>query len=298
VLPGDTSRAIWTSYLPFDALPRLQDPPRGFVQNANSTPFTASGPGSLDPDAWPAALGIERRETERSLRLLALLGGTEPLSPEAFERVKWDQRYDGRAWVDDALSKLLATPGDGNVADAQSLLRRWDRTLPGASREGALAILALTPFEKAHYGRAPAPESPLGTLAEAAATLREHFGRLDPPLAEVQRLRRGSVDLGLGGGPDVVAATYATLGADGRLVGHSGDCFVMLADFGPEGGRSRAIHQYGSSSRPDSAHYADQAPLFVRHELRPVWRTLSEIRANLEAEYSPGEAHREATSSP
>lgn len=290
VLPGDMSQAIWTSYLPFDALPQVQDPPRGFVQNANSTPFTASGPGTLDPAAWPASLGIETGETERSFRLLALLGDGSQLSPEAFEGLKWDQRYDGRVWVDDALAKLFAAQGNADVAEAQALLRRWDGTLPADSREGALAILALTPFEKAHNGRGQEPEDAAGTLADAASTLRAHFGRLDPPLAEVQRLRRGSVDLGLGGGPDVVAATYATLGSDGRLVGHAGDCFIMLVDFGPDGAHSRAVHQYGSSSRPDSPHYADQASLFVRHELRPVWRTLPEIRANLDSEYRPGEA--------
>jgi len=171
VLPGDTSKAIWTSYLPFDALPRVEDPPRGFVQNANSTPFTASGPGALDPGTFPPSLGIETRETERSRRLLALLGDGSQLSPEAFERVKWDQRYDGGSWVDDSLAKLLAAPGQGDVAEAQALLSRWDRTLPADSREGALAILALTPFEKAHYGHAPEPADAAGTLAGAASTL-------------------------------------------------------------------------------------------------------------------------------
>jgi acyl-homoserine lactone acylase PvdQ len=46
---------------------------------------------------------------------------------------------------------------------------------------------------------------------------------------------------------------------------------------------------FGASSRPGSKHFADQAPLFVRRETRPVWRTPEEIRAHLEAEYHPGE---------
>ncbi len=292
ILPGDTSKAIWNDTLPFDALPQVFDPPSGFVQNANSAPFTAAGPETLDPGRWAPALGIETRETERSRRLLALLGTGAALSPEEFERVKWDHRYDGGAWVDAALAALLAAPASGAGADAQEVLRRWDRSLPPESREGALAILALTPYEQAHYGRGAAPPDPAAALEEAAVVLRAYFGRIDPTLGEVQRLRRGAVDLPLGGGPDVPAAIYATRATDKRLVGHAGDCYVMLVELGPDGVRSRAVHQYGSSSRPDSKHFADQAPLFARHELRPVWRSLDEIRANLEAEYHPGDARR------
>jgi hypothetical protein len=37
-----------------------------------------------------------------------------------------------------------------------------------------------------------------------------------------------------------------------------------------------------------SKHYNDQGPLFVKRELRPVWRMEAEIRAHLEREYRPG----------
>ena len=53
---------------------------------------------------------------------------------------------------------------------------------------------------------------------------------------------------------------------------------------------AQSIHQFGSAtSRPDSPHYADQAPLFVQRQLKPVWMDEMEIRANLAAAYRPGE---------
>lgn len=53
---------------------------------------------------------------------------------------------------------------------------------------------------------------------------------------------------------------------------------------------SRSIHQYGSATLDKSSpHYADQAPLFAKCELKPVWRDESEIRQHLEREYRPGE---------
>jgi len=54
--------------------------------------------------------------------------------------------------------------------------------------------------------------------------------------------------------------------------------------------RSRSIHQYGSATLDErSPHYADQVPLFVQHELKPVWFDEADIRANLEVAYRPGE---------
>jgi len=42
--------------------------------------------------------------------------------------------------------------------------------------------------------------------------------------------------------------------------------------------RSESLHQYGSATgRPKSPHYSDQVPLFVAHQLKPVWLDESEI---------------------
>jgi len=66
---------------------------------------------------------------------------------------------------------------------------------------------------------------------------------------------------------------------------------VMLVWWDAEGQvRSYSIHQYGSATLDEtSPHYADQAPLFARHETKPVWLDEAEIRANLERAYCPGE---------
>ncbi|NJN53738.1 MAG: hypothetical protein HC804_02640 [Anaerolineae bacterium] len=126
---------------------------------------------------------------------------------------------------------------------------------------------------------------------QAVASLVEHFGRVDVPWQEVNRLVRGSVDVGMGGGPDIVHAVYGQLQEDGRLHGFVGDSYVMLVQWDADGRlTSQSIHQFGSAtSHPESPHYADQAPLFANRQLKPVWLTEAEIRAHLEREYSPGE---------
>ena len=60
-LPGEISRTLWTEYLPFASLPRIVDPPSGFVQSCNGTPFrTTDGPGNPDPAAFSPPSGSRR----------------------------------------------------------------------------------------------------------------------------------------------------------------------------------------------------------------------------------------------
>jgi penicillin amidase/acyl-homoserine-lactone acylase len=120
---------------------------------------------------------------------------------------------------------------------------------------------------------------------------KEAHDRVDVPWSDVNRLQRGDVDLGLGGGPDLLHAVYGRMIEGGKLVGRQGDSFVMLVTWDSEGNvHSRSIHQYGSATLDEtSAHYADQAPLFARRQLKPVGLDEAEIRDHLEREYRPGE---------
>jgi acyl-homoserine lactone acylase PvdQ len=130
----------------------------------------------------------------------------------------------------------------------------------------------------------------LDRVEAAALALEETYGRVDVPWGEVLRVRRGTLDLPLDGGPDLVRAIYSRDASDGRRVGVAGDSYVMLVEWSPAGVvRSRSISVYGSAvSRPDSSHYADQTPFFASGQLKPVWLDEAEIRAHLEREYRPG----------
>ena len=114
----------------------------------------------------------------------------------------------------------------------------------------------------------------------------EHFGKVSVPWGEIHRLRRGTVDLPLGGGPDVLNGVNARTVGD-RLVGRQGDSFVLIAEFSERGVSSTSIHQYGASNRPSSPHYADQAPVFTKRTLKPTWRTPAELAEHTERSYSP-----------
>jgi penicillin amidase/acyl-homoserine-lactone acylase len=290
-LPGDTSSLVWRDTVPFARLPRVVDPPSGFVFTCNNTPFqSTAGAGNPDPAAYADLPGIERHVTNRSLRALELLSADSAISAGEFAAIKWDMTYSEHSEVTRAWQRLSAAKdgGDPLLREALAVLRGWDRRASSASPAAALALTTLVPGQR----NEPLPDTPvrLERLRAAARALRDHFGGVSPRLTELLRLHRGPLDLGLDGGPDLLHAFYGRAEKDGRWTVTAGDSYVMLVDWDGQGNvRSESIHQFGAAStRPRSPHYADQAPLFARHELKPVWMDESVIRAHLEREYAPG----------
>jgi acyl-homoserine-lactone acylase len=293
IVPGNTSRTLWTESLPFDRLPQVRDPPSGFVQNCNSSPFhTTVGEGNPEPSVYAPAFGIETRMTNRSLRALELLGADEQITREEFDQYKFDITYASASVMAARIGQLLAAPApaDPLTRQALDLLRGWDRAATADSRAAALAVMALAPADEAEADLPPTSVLD-DRLAAAARRLQAQFGRIDVPWHDVLRLRHGTLDVGLFGGPDLLHAVYGRPGTDGRIAGVAGDSYILLVEWDRQGRvSSRSIQPYGSATLDaHSPHYADQAPLFAACRLKPVWMDESEIRAHLEREYHPGE---------
>ncbi len=277
VLPGDRGDLIWQGTVPYSALPRIVNPASGWIYNANNTPFTAAGAGSdLSPDAFSPLLGIELKQTNRSRRAYKLLSEAAVLDRAALEAIKYDTGYEREGYVARLFDELEAMPAQGRLAEARDLLLTWDFAADGNGRADALALLLIRDFMAADYNQKPFPDV-VEKLGAAADHLMAHFGRLDPPMADLLRLRQGGMDLPLDGGSDTLrASTSWDVAEDGRLSLKHGDSFIMWIEWAPgERVVSRSVQPFGAAStRPDSPHYTDQMRLFVDHRLKPVhfWR--------------------------
>lgn len=289
VLPGDTSKALWTGYEPFDAGPHLVNPATGYVANANNTPFRATSPDAdLKKSAYSPLLGIENGMTNRAFRMIELFEADASISRDELDAIKMDKGYSRASWVGPWVEAMLAVD-DPALRDAQALLRTWDWKLDGQGRADSLAGLVVAAGARTAY-RLQAMPDPAEKLRDVVGFLTQHHGRLDPPLGDLLRVERGKVSLPVFGGPDALRAIYWHRDeTTGRLVGYNGDGFIMNVEW-PRGGgvASRSIHQYGAAStRPGSKHYADQARLFVRQQYKPVWFDPAELRRHAVREYRP-----------
>src|SRR5205823_2551777 len=77
VVPGDRSSLIASAIHPYEDVPKVIDPPSGFVQNCNDMPWTSTFPMRLDPSkfapGFAAPSGLTPR-AQRSIRLLSQPG--------------------------------------------------------------------------------------------------------------------------------------------------------------------------------------------------------------------------------
>jgi penicillin amidase/acyl-homoserine-lactone acylase len=294
--PGDRSDLIWHSYQPFDKVPQLWNPPSGFVFNSNNTPFQATAPqDDLKPENYPANMGIQTNMTNRAWRALETFGSQPKIDDAQFRADKFDLAYSTRSEIAALMTEIAALDAgaDADTKAAQDLLARWDRSTDTANRAAALAILTARPVIEARAAGHDHPSLP-ESLHAAITTLKTHFGRIDPPWGDVNRIRRGTIDRAIDGGPDIFRAVYGTLQPDGTLTANTGDTLIMFVTWDRDGTlHSDSISQFGAaSSRPDSPHYADQTALFTQMRTKPVLFTEAELAGHIKADYAPGDAHR------
>jgi penicillin amidase/acyl-homoserine-lactone acylase len=296
VQPGDRSDTIWHGYLPFDRVPQIWNPKSGYVFNSNNTPFEATGAqDALKPADFSPTMGIQTDMTNRAYRAQETFGADAAITAEAFRAYKFDLAFSDRSDLAREIAEVVKVDpeSDSDLKSAQALLKSWDRRTNIGSRAAALAVLMRT--EAAHSDSHP-DVPPIDALRHAINTLKTHFGRIDPEWGQVNRMRRGQLELPIDGGPDIYRAVYGVAQKDGTLTAAAGDTLIMFVTWDKAGALSSdSINQFGSATLDShSAHYADQTPLFVAMKTKPVLFTQSELAGNVEADYAPGDRENAA----
>ncbi|HUP20390.1 MAG TPA: acylase [Gemmatimonadota bacterium] len=301
-VPGSDPSLVWDSVHPYADLPRVLDPPAGWVQNANDPPWTSTWPPALEPEGFPPYLttfGVGFR----AQRSIDLLSSADRMSFDELVERKHSTRLGLADRLLDDLLPLARESDLPGVPEAAAILAAWDRTADADSRGGPLFVAWVTELAArfGSLGRSFArpwdPADPLATpdgladpahaldaLAEAAWNVETLWGAPDVAWGEVYRLRRDSLDLPANGASDPAGSFRVTdydRELDGRLRAVSGDSYVAVVEFG-EAVRAEGLLTYGNWSRAGSAHRTDQLPLYAEKRLRPIWRERAEVEAHTE----------------
>jgi len=148
--PGWDPRHQWQNYVPFDVLPRLIDPRRGFAVTANNR--TA-------PDDYPYPLSGTWSTGHRAKRIRELIEERPKLSREDCQRMQMDV-MSSRAWtVVPALVALLEKDADERVRQAVATFKGWDYVLKKDSVQAALFNVFLAQWCKAVAAERFGPET-------------------------------------------------------------------------------------------------------------------------------------------
>lgn len=299
VLPGNSSELVWKpAFIPIDSLPAVINPVSGYVYNANSTPFRSSGArDNPDPAAFPHEMGLQTQHWNRARRLEKLFGAKEQFSYEDFVNIKYDRTYPDTLFFFSTIDSLFALDEKQypDIADAIGMLKRWDKKGDTSSVEASMFYLSWVYFNKrtgsVHFNEEKITTHSCAYYAECLRDAKKHlltyFGTINVPLGRLQRLRRGNVDLPLGGMPDMLRAMYSSPRADGTLAPWAGDSYIMLVKFGADGPEIETVNAYGASARPGSQHYTDQMELFVNQQCKPMTLDWKNVLKNAVKVYNP-----------
>ncbi|MCS4176050.1 acyl-homoserine-lactone acylase [Salinibacter ruber] len=305
VVPGDTSATLWNAVHDYEDLPRVVDPPSGWVQNANEPPFTSTLPPRVDsaevPGYMTPRVPAKSAYMFRPQRSIEMLEGDSSITFAELQAYKNDTRM---LAADRLLNDLLpvARASDRERARrAADVLAEWDRTADAASQGSVLFARWLramvggaeAPFATSYRPSAPRttpdgladPEAAVQTLAEAAQTVEDRHDSLDVPWGAVHRLVGPEGSYPASGG-DGLFGLFRVLRFDemegGRRRATFGDSYVALTEFTEEGPRAKAVLPYGNASQPGSPHRGDQLQLYAEKKMRPVWHSRDSVRAHLE----------------
>lgn len=124
LLDGTDPNQTWQGILPFEQVPQATDPPSGYYQNANNSPWY-SVPGQIIKSEVPYYLAKSDGNGNRSVRQAALL---DPATDVTLDQAG-EIAMDNFVGISPSLQSLLAAAavgGNAKVIAANDLIAAWD----------------------------------------------------------------------------------------------------------------------------------------------------------------------------
>ncbi|RPJ81145.1 MAG: hypothetical protein EHM13_10915, partial [Acidobacteria bacterium] len=319
-VPGDTAKHVWTALHPLDDLPRLLNPPGGYIQNCNNPPWYTSLRDPIDSSRYPSYFDRAQLALRPQLAI-DLVEGRPKFSVEDVKRLKYSTRMLVAERVKPDLIDALRgveTPSPDVVAGL-SALEAWDGQVSAESRgallfqrfwdtySAAAAQPFAVPWRETEWAKTPRGLADralaVSHVEEAVRWTRERFGSERAAWGDVHRFRLTGIDLPADGAngtygcfrviraaeqPDGKRITG--LAAPGEPLAGFGDGWVLLVDFSKPV-KAWSVLAYGQTTSPGSPHSRDQLRIFASHDLRPVWFREGDIKAHTERAYHPERVH-------
>ena len=307
-LDGSSPESEWQGYHRFDELPQLTNPPSGFLQNCNSTPFLTTTGTNPDKTAY-AAYMVHEPDTPRARLSRRILSAKDKFTFEEWMRAAFDTTViQAETFVPalvDEWEKLKQTDAARaeKLAAAVAELKSWNRVSTTDSKAMTLFAFSFEHGSRMQAARDTAPWPMIRALEATISALQRDWGTWEVPWGEVNRLQRVHTS-----GQELFSDTRPSLpvpGAAGplgiifnfyarpekgqkRRYGYLGNTYVSVIEFGREP-RTRSLLVFGESANATSSHYLDQAGLYAAGEMKESWFTLPEIKRHSERSYHPGE---------
>jgi acyl-homoserine-lactone acylase len=316
---GADPAADWHGLHALNEAPHLLDPSVGWIFNTNDWPYSAAGPDSPKPSAYPRYMD-QAGENARGLHATLLLTGKTGFTLEGLNTLAYDSYLPAFAEILPPLIRAYdVLPADApqkvSLKDQIAALRSWNYRWGADSIPTSLAVfwgetLMAKAQEEARKSKTyvfdyiaaqTTPVQKLAALEDASDRLKKDFGAWRTPWGQINRFQRlddSIVQHFDDNGPSIpvpfTSATWGSLASFGarpygtkRYYGVSGNSFVAVVEFGPRV-RAKAVTAGGESGDPMSDHFTDQADRYASGRLRDVYFYPDQLKGHTERRYHPG----------
>ena len=323
---GSNPATEWKGFHGVNELVQVHNPASGFVQNCNSTPYTAAGTSSPAPAKFPTYMAPDA-ENYRGLNAVRVLSRKPSFTLDTLIAAANDPHLTA---FDEMLPPLLTAyqPTSAEkttapaLAEAIEVLRAWNHNYSKTSVAQTVAIywaerllakararvpsaqpqldyISFTKFALANTS----PAEKITVLTEALDDLTREFGTWKTAWGDLNRFQRltGNIqetydDQKPSLPVAFTSSSWGSLAAFGaraypgtkKRYGAVGNSFVAVVEFGSRI-KARSVVTGGQSSRPGMAHFTDQAELFTNGSFKEVRFYPEDVKANAEKTYHPGE---------
>jgi len=319
VVDGSDPATEWQGLHSVDETVHLHNPATGWIQNCNSTPFTASGSASPKRNEFPGYMAPDD-ENARGIHAVRVLENRKGFTVESLIEAAYDSYLTG---FEPILPGLLAAydrlppsaPLRARLSEPIDSLRSWNLRFSVTSVPTTVAVYwgeemvrlarAADDTEAGSVfdyiaAKAPAAER-LGALVAAVEKLEADFGTWKTGWGEVNRFQRLTGEIvpafndSLPSLPvGFASAQWGSLASFGsrsygtrKMYGTSGNSFVAVVEFGPRV-RAKSVLAGGVSGDPKSPHFYDQAEIYARGQFKDVLFYREDVEKHAERTYRPG----------
>ena len=292
---GDVSSLILKNYHPYEDLPKILNPPSGYLFNTNNSPFNATSKEyNLLEDDYNSSFSFREKENNRSLRFMEMIEDYDKVSFDDFKVIKYDQKYpDSIAFIGNISEIFSLSFENEDIVDIHNLITKWDRRGNydnlGAAQWSLFYDYILRILDKNDIEVTDTiPEKYfIEGLRETKKYLIKNFGRVDILLGDLQKHVRGDIELPVSGLIDMIAPTYVVSYKDGTYRSVSGESYIMLVKYSKSDVEIETVLPYGNSNDSSSPHYTDQMSLYVDKKTKSMTLDKDKIYRDAVRIYNP-----------
>ena len=324
---GSIAATEWKGMHPVAEAVHIYNPPNGWLQNCNSTPFTAAGKDSPKQSSYPTYMAPDG-ENFRGINAVRVLEKPRkydldgviavgydtyltsfqilvPALVKAFEKnVPYtDDRY--AYWIGPMSVLKIWDYHSGEKSIATTLAVKWGERISAAMyRTDVPGKPDADQVEKARAFAATAPaEELLKPFGEVLTELQEKWGKWQQPWGDINRFQRASAAIEQPYRDDLpslavgfVSSAWGMLPSytsryfpgTKKRYGVNSNSFICAVEFGDKI-KAKSLLAGGESGDIDSKHFFDQGEMYTQGKFKDVLFYREDVEKKAERTYHPGD---------